>query len=69
MQQHRRTNSPITDAVYPRSRKSRKPAPTRKEVDPKHGFTLAGQLDSETLKALGWSPLTGRKSRVRKGAK
>lgn len=57
----RRTNSPITDAVYPRKgRGQRKPAPPRRDVSPRHGFRLADQLGAETLKALGWNPLTGR---------
>lgn len=70
--QNRRTiNSPITDAVYPRRGKPpRKPASQKRDVSPRHGFNLAEQLDAETLRALGWNPLT-RKPRggSRKGAK
>jgi hypothetical protein len=71
-QQHRRTSStPITDAMYGKGRKARKPAPPRRDINPRHGFSIAGQLDAETLRALGWNPLTGRPrgGGRRKGAK
>jgi hypothetical protein len=67
-QQHRRTQSaPITDALYGKGRKARKPAGPKREVNPRHGFSIAGQLDAETLRALGWNPLTGRPRGGRRG--
>lgn len=66
---NRRSNTSITDAVYPRRGKApRKPAAPKREVSPRHGFRLADQLDPETLKAFGWNPLTGR-PRGKKGAR
>ena len=57
---HRRT-SPITDAVYPRRGKApRKPSAPKRGVPSRHGFRLSDQIDAETLKALGWNPLTGK---------
>ena len=68
-----RRTSPITDAIYPRGRKQRKPSPPKRDVNPRHGFGLAGQLDAETRRKL--EALSGklegqqRRGRRRKGAK
>lgn len=71
MQQHRRTASPITDAVYGRKRKPQQPTSPKREVDPRRSFDIAGQLDQETRNKL--AALAGRaakpKRRRRKGAK
>ncbi len=69
-QQNRRSGSsstPITDAMFGKGRKSRKPVQPKREVNPRHGFSIAGQLDAETLRALGWNPLTGRPRGSRRG--
>lgn len=69
-QNRRTTSSPITDAVYPRRGKApRKPVPTKREVSPRHGFSLAAKLDAETLRALGWNPLARKPRGGWKGAK
>jgi hypothetical protein len=68
--QHRRTSSSITDAVYPRRGKGqRKPTGLKREVSPRHGFRLSDQLSPETLKALGWNPLTGKPRGSQKGTR
>lgn len=64
--QNRRSTTSITDAVYPRRGKApRKPSGPKREVNPRHGFSLASQLDQATL----WKLEQLASKRKRKGAK
>lgn len=70
-QPYRRTQ-PITDALYGRDRKARRHAPPRKDVNPRHSFDVAGQLDADTRNKL--AALQGRLEKAqgrrrRKGAR
>jgi hypothetical protein len=63
---NRRSTTSITDAVYPRRGKApRKPAAPKRDVNPRHGFSLASQLDPATLWKLERLASKGK----RKGAK